>query len=169
MPISQSNNQQLNELVEKLRDILLHRQWKIATAESCTGGGLAYWLTHLAGSSDWFDCGFVSYSNDSKINLLNVNPSTLEKHGAVSQATAIQMANGGLANSDADICVSITGVAGPSRGSAAHPVGTVWTAYSSAHFATYAQLFQLEGTRENIRECAIIAVLKEVLTKINTL
>lgn len=169
MPISQSNNQQLIELVEKLRDILLQRQWKMATAESCTGGGMAYWLTYLAGSSDWFDCGFVSYSNDSKINLLGVNPNTLETQGAVSEATVLQMANGCLTNSDADVCVSITGIAGPGGGTTTQPVGTVWIAYASTHFPTYSQRHQFKGSREDIRTNTILTALHETISKINSL
>lgn len=108
------------------------RKWKIATAESCTGGLVAAALTDIAGSSDVVDRGFVTYSNAAKRDLLAVPAKTLETHGAVSRATAEAMARGALAHSDADLAVAITGIAGPGGGSKDKPVGLV-------HFATAAR------------------------------
>lgn len=106
--------------------LLKSKQLKIVTAESCTGGGLAYWMTSVSGCSDYVERGFVTYCNESKIELLSVNPRDLEKHGAVSKEVAAEMARGALKNSHADIALSITGVAGPLGGSLEKPVGTVW-------------------------------------------
>lgn len=106
--------------------LLKKQQLKIATAESCTGGGLAFWITSVSGSSDYLERGFVTYTNESKVSLLGVNPATLEKHGAVSKEVAAEMAAGVLKNSQADLAFSITGVAGPLGGSPEKPVGTVW-------------------------------------------
>ena len=113
-------------LTEALADALRARAAHIATAESCTGGLIAGACTDLAGSSDWFDRGFVTYSNAAKTELLGVPPALIEQHGAVSEPVARAMAEGALAHSRAQLSVAVTGVAGPSGGSADKPVGTVW-------------------------------------------
>ncbi len=105
--------------------LLKQQQLKLATAESCTGGGLAFWITSVSGSSDYLERGFVTYTNESKIQLLGVDAHLIEKHGAVSKEVAAEMARGALKNSQADIALSITGVAGPLGGSPEKPVGTV--------------------------------------------
>jgi nicotinamide-nucleotide amidase len=102
------------------------RGWRIATAESCTGGLIAAALTHVPGSSDVVDRGFVTYSNDAKTEMLGVDPALIATHGAVSQSVAAAMAEGAVARSLADVAVAVTGVAGPGGGSAEKPVGTVW-------------------------------------------
>lgn len=102
----------------------------LATAESCTGGMIAAALTDIAGSSDVFDRGFVTYSNEAKMDMLGVTSETLDAHGAVSRETAISMAEGALLNSQAEIAVAVTGIAGPTGGSEEKPVGTVWFATS---------------------------------------
>lgn len=107
---------------------LLAQQLKVATAESCTGGYVAKLLTDVPGSSRWFDCGFVTYSNESKQRELGVTSGTLALHGAVSEDTVIEMAVGALAASGAQVAVAISGVAGPDGGTVAHPVGDVWFA-----------------------------------------
>lgn len=104
------------------------RGWMLATAESCTGGGVAHAVTAISGSSEWFDRGFVTYSNAAKQELLGVAEATLVAHGAVSEATAREMAEGALAHSAAQVAVAITGVAGPTGGSPTKPVGLVWFA-----------------------------------------
>lgn len=151
-----------DQLVQQLAEKLLTNKLKLVTAESCTGGGLSAALTNIPGSSTWFERGFVTYSNEAKIELLGVKKSTLEKDGAVSAKCAIEMAVGGLENSKADICISITGIAGPDGGTKDKPVGTVFIgiAYDS-HTSPFAFLFH--GDRNSIREQTIVAALKMLI------
>lgn len=114
----------------KLAELLLARQWRLCTAESCTGGLISAGCTDLAGSSAWFERGFVTYSNDAKMELLGVEERLLRRAGAVCQGVARAMAEGALARSHAQVAVSVTGVAGPSGGSPAKPVGTVWFGFA---------------------------------------
>jgi nicotinamide-nucleotide amidase len=134
---------------------LKKRQWMLVTAESCTGGGLAFWLTSAPGSSAWFERGFVTYSNASKEELLGVKPSTLENWGAVSEETAREMAEGALSKSLATLSLAITGIAGPEGDSPEKPVGTVWFAWKLRNAETQAKAFFLSGNRTEIREQAI--------------
>lgn len=154
----------LYELAKEVGDLLLEKKLKIATAESCTGGGLSYWLTNVPGSSAWFDRGFVTYSNKAKIEMLGVNSSTLNTFGAVSKETANEMAQGVLKFSYADIGVAITGIAGPGGGSDQKPVGTVWLAFyvRGNHPITQAKLFT--GNRELIRYMSILTSLNNLKT-----
>jgi len=142
---------------------LQKQQWLLSTSESCTGGWLSKCCTDLSGSSTWFDRGFVTYSNQSKQDLLNVSLSTLEQHGAVSEQTAIEMAQGALENSAANISVAITGIAGPDGGTTEKPVGTVWIAWSTKDGISKTEIFQLNGDREQIRYQAVIAALKGII------
>jgi len=155
------------KVIDQLANLLMQRQWKLVTAESCTGGGLAFALTSLAGSSQWFERGLVTYSNTAKIELLGVNPATLTQFGAVSQETAQEMAEGALRHSHAHISIAITGVAGPEGGTADKPVGTVWIACAAQHLATHCQLFTLSGDRDAIREQAIEQALKCLINFMN--
>ena len=127
----------------------------MATAESCTGGLIAASCTQLSGSSVWFERGFVTYSNAAKSELLGVPSSLIEVHGAVSEEVAKAMAMGALKHSAADCSVAVTGVAGPTGGSAAKPVGTVWLAWawrdSQQAMHCEAMLQQLKGTRSEVR------------------
>jgi nicotinamide-nucleotide amidase len=109
-----------------LADLLIEKGLALATAESCTAGLIAATCTDLAGSSAWFERGFVTYSNAAKTEMLGVDPAVLEREGAVSEAVARSMVQGALAHSHAQVAVAVTGVAGPSGGSATKPVGTVW-------------------------------------------
>jgi nicotinamide-nucleotide amidase len=122
---------ELEKLAERLGQRLLERGECLAAAESCTGGWLAQSVTAIAGSSAWFDRGFVTYSNAAKIDMLGVPENTLNRHGAVSEAVARAMAQGALAHSRADWTVAITGIAGPGGGSPEKPVGTVCFAWAS--------------------------------------
>lgn len=133
---------------------------RLVTAESCTGGWLAKAITDLAGSSTWFDRGFVTYSNEAKIELLGVRQKTLDMHGAVSEETAREMAAGALANSRADIAVAITGVAGPDGGTVDKPVGTVWIAWAGRDGDTMAAHHVFDGSRNHVRGVAVIEALK---------
>ncbi len=133
---------------------------RLATAESCTGGWLAKAITDLAGSSTWFERGFVTYSNESKLELLRVCQKTLDMHGAVSEESAREMAAGALANSRADIAVAITGVAGPSGGTIDKPVGTVWIAWTSRNGDTMVAHHAYDGSRKHVRGLSVIEALK---------
>ena len=113
-----------------LADLLQKQGWKLVTAESCTGGMIAAACTDLAGSSNWFERGFVSYSNDAKTELLGIDAALIARHGAVSEAVVRAMAAGAISHSKAQVAVAVTGVAGPTGGSAAKPVGTVWFAFA---------------------------------------
>jgi nicotinamide-nucleotide amidase len=148
----------LNEIAKNLKA----RKWKLTTAESCTGGGVAYYITELSGSSAWFERGFVTYSNTAKEEMLGVKLNTLNQHGAVSEATAREMAEGALQNSQAQLAVAITGIAGPLGGSPEKPIGTVWFAWAGINIETKTRLENLIGNRTEIREKAIRIALEEL-------
>ena len=130
--------------------LLLERGWMLATAESCTGGLIAAACTDLAGSSDWFERGFVSYSNAAKTELLGVPPALIAAHGAVSEPVVRAMAEGALARSHAQLSVAVTGIAGPTGGSEDKPVGTVWFAWCGGG-QTLAERQVLTGNRAAVR------------------
>jgi nicotinamide-nucleotide amidase len=115
----------------EMADLLRRRGWRIVTAESCTGGLIAALCTSLAGSSDWFERGFVTYSNAAKAESLGVDAALIASHGAVSEATALAMARGALARSAADVALAVTGIAGPTGATADKPVGLVWLGWAS--------------------------------------
>ena len=154
----------LQAQVEALAAALRARGWMLATAESCTGGLISAACTSLAGSTDWFERGFVTYSNAAKVDLLGVPAMLIDAHGAVSEEVARAMAEGALKRSKAQVSVAVTGVAGPGGGSVAKPVGTVWLAVSTSSGSTVAELLQLAGDRAAVRRqtlvCALDAVLK---------
>lgn len=154
----------IESLTIKLGKQLQQHQWTCVTAESCTGGGLSYWITAVPGSSTWFERGLVTYSNKAKQELLGVNAATLTKFGAVSAETAQEMAMGALQHSPAQISVAITGIAGPDGGTVEKPVGTIWiaSAIKQGEIITRKHLFQ--GDRGAIREQSIIAALELLLT-----
>ena len=116
----------LAELVANVAQWALRAKYRIVTAESCTGGWIAKAFTDLPGSSRWFECGYVTYSNDAKVRDLGVSLRTLNEHGAVSEPTVREMATGALRVTDADVAVAVSGIAGPDGGSVEKPVGTVW-------------------------------------------
>lgn len=146
---------ELLSLAKELGEHLKQRQLKLALAESCTGGMAAQYITAIAGSSVWFDCGFVTYSNQSKQHMLGVSGSTLEKFGAVSEQTAREMAIGALNNSQSDIAGSITGIAGPDGGSTEKPVGTVCFCWAGKHFDAVTATVLFTGDRQKIRQQAV--------------
>ena len=152
------------ELASRVLDACRARALKIATAESCTGGMVAAALTEIAGSSDVFERGFVTYSNEAKQELLGVAEDTLAEYGAVSEETALEMARGALAASRADIAVSITGVAGPGGGTVEKPVGLVWFAVAKrgGDIRAHRRQFLDEG-RAAIREAATRFALELLL------
>ena len=160
---------QLAALSEQVAKILTASNLHLATAESCTGGWLAKLMTDLAGSSAWFECGFVTYSNASKQDMLAVSPSMIEKHGAVSEQTVEAMAQGALDNSHAQLSVAISGIAGPSGAMADKPVGTVWFAWADkrtepAKISSESCYFA--GDREAVRRQAVAHAMEGILALI---
>ncbi len=143
----QSVEQLIPELAAKLRD----RQWMLVTAESCTGGLIAKICTDLAGSSAWFERGLVTYSNQAKIDLLGVSEQALQRHGAVSEAVASEMAAGALAHSRAQIAVAVTGIAGPDGGSEAKPVGSVCFGFAMGQ-DVMCETRHFSGSRDAVRQ-----------------
>lgn len=141
--------------VEKLSDLLREKGLVLSTAESCTGGMIAAEITSLSGSSDIFDRGFVSYSNDAKIQLLGVSPDIIEKHGAVSAECAAKMVSGALKNSNATIALSITGIAGPTGGTPEKPVGLVYIGVCQTGQEPQIEECFFKGSRDEIRENAL--------------
>ena len=135
----------------------------LTTVESCTGGLLAGKLTNIAGSSTWFDRGFITYSNQSKIDCVGVMKSTIQKYGAVSQQTASEMALGGIHYSQGNICLSITGIAGPSGGTKLKPVGTIFFAIAKKQDVIFEHHAFFDGNREDIREKALLFALNQLL------
>jgi nicotinamide-nucleotide amidase len=132
----------------------------LATAESCTGGGVAQAITGIAGSSAWFERGFITYSNLSKQQMLGVAEATLITYGAVSEATVRAMVAGALRHSEAQVALAVSGVAGPDGGTPDKPVGTVWFAWGLKNGMTFARLHQLQGGRDKVRAQAVhIALL----------
>ncbi|HEV8313194.1 MAG TPA: CinA family protein [Burkholderiaceae bacterium] len=137
--------------VRELGDALRARGLLLASAESCTGGLIAAACTTLAGSSDWFDAAFVTYSNAAKSAQLGVPAALIDAHGAVSDEVVRAMAEGALTRSQAGVVVAVTGIAGPSGGSAAKPVGTVWLAWARRGDALHSERLQLAGDRAAVR------------------
>ncbi len=154
---------QITLLAKELGKVLTERRWKCVTAESCTGGGLSYWITSVPGSSEWFERGLVTYSNQAKEELLGVKKNTLKNFGAVSRETAQEMALGALQHCPADISVAITGIAGPDGGSVDKPVGLVWIATATKDGQVNAESYLFLGDRSAIREQAIVAALRQFL------
>ena len=138
----------------------------MATAESCTGGWIAKCCTDLSGSSDWFDRGFVTYSDQSKHDLLGVELGVLKNPGAVSEATAIQMAEGAYRRAGVNAALAVTGVAGPGGGSADKPVGMVWFAWSLEGSPVSSEVMQFEGDRDAVRRQTVIHALSRLLDQL---
>jgi nicotinamide-nucleotide amidase len=142
------------------------RGLKLVTAESCTGGWVAEAVTAISGSSDWFERGFVTYSNEAKQEMLGVRAATLDAAGAVSEETAREMAQGALRRSHAQVAVSITGVAGPTGGTATKPVGMVCFGWALAGGAADVATKHFQGDREQVRRQSVIFALQGVLERI---
>ena len=135
----------------------------MTSAESCTGGLIAAACTDLAGSSNWFERGFVSYSNEAKTELLGVDAALIARHGAVSEEVARAMAQGAIARSRAQVAVAVTGVAGPSGGSAAKPVGTVWFGWATPA-GLVSEMRRFDGDRRQVREATVQYALHRLVT-----
>ncbi len=156
-------DERIEDVARELGLRLAERGMRLAAAESCTGGWLAKAVTDTAGSSAWFERGFVTYSNAAKQDMLGVHEATLAHHGAVSEAAVREMAEGALANSRADIGVSISGIAGPGGATPGKPVGTVWMAWVRRDGETLVRGFVFEGDREAVRAQAVIAACEGLL------
>jgi nicotinamide-nucleotide amidase len=157
------NNSEVDNLATKLGGHLVRKAWQVTTAESCTGGGLAQAITSIAGSSQWFEQGFITYSDQAKQQQLKVSAKMLELRGAVSGPVVVAMATAALQRASADISVAISGIAGPGGGTEEKPVGTVWIAWSMVDGKHFSRLYQFSGSRYQIRECAIIEALKGLI------
>ena len=146
----------------RLGDLLRRRGWRLASAESCTGGLIAAACTALAGSSDWFERGFVTYSNAAKAESLGVPAALINAHGAVSEEVACAMAAGALAHSAAQLAVAVTGIAGPGGAVSGKPVGTVWLALAASGEAPWAERLQLGGDRAAVRAQTVDIALQRL-------
>ena len=150
----------------ELASALRARGARLATAESCTGGLIAAACTTLAGSSDWFERGFVTYSNDAKTEMLGVDPALIARVGAVSEEVARAMAEGALARSEADWAVAVTGIAGPGGAVPGKPVGTVWLALAGSSGPTQAERLQLGGDRTAVREQTVARAFERLIAAV---
>ena len=153
----------LTALAAKLGAILKGRGMMLATAESCTGGGIAEAVTRVPGSSAWFDCAFVTYSYEAKTSMLGVHRDTLVDYGAVSEETAREMADGAISRSRAQVAVAVTGIAGPDGGMPDKPVGTVWFAWKFPKKPVISELCHFAGDRESIRHQTVTHALNKLL------
>lgn len=152
----------MDVLAAQVGELLKVHGMLLATAESCTGGGVAAAVTDIAGSSAWFERGFISYANDAKREMLGVAQDTLQRYGAVSEAAVREMVAGALQHSHAHIALAVSGIAGPGGGSAEKPVGTVWFAWGIKGGACTARLHHLSGDRAEIRAQSVRIALQGV-------
>jgi len=157
------SEQELVDLAEQLGECMKAKGMKLASAESCTGGWLAKIITDIPGSSAWFTGSVVSYSNTAKQSLLGVNESTLNEFGAVSGETVLEMSDGLFLHTDADVAVSISGIAGPDGGSEDKPVGLVWLSWGKRDKSVFANPFNFAGDREAVRKQSIKQALNCLL------
>ncbi len=157
----------LGPLARRVGARLRERGLVLATAESCTGGWIAQAVTSIAGSSEWFERGFVTYSNESKKELLGVRSATLARHGAVSEATAKEMAAGALRRSRAQVAVAVTGIAGPGGGTKRKPVGMVCFAWAEKKGGAKSATRRFAGGREAVRRRSVAFALQGVLERLD--
>jgi len=156
----------MEALARRVGERLRARAAVLVSAESCTGGWIAQAVTSVAGSSAWFDRGFITYSNEAKREMLGVSEQTLARHGAVSEETAREMARGALARSAATLAVSVTGIAGPGGGTAEKPVGMVCFAWAGRGDVS-SETRRFSGDRESVRRQSVIRALEGVLAKLD--
>jgi len=160
------SDESLRKLAEQLGEALQSHQQQLACAESCTGGFASKVVTDIPGSSQWFDRGFVTYTNQSKTGLLGVPAELIAEHGAVSESTARAMAAGVLRHSQAHIGLAVTGIAGPGGGSLDKPVGWVWFAWATRDGRLEAEARQFSGNRDEVRRQAVAHALQGVLKRL---
>ena len=161
--MQQVTESELRELAEQLGECMKAKGMMLASAESCTGGWLAKIITDIPGSSAWFTGSVVSYSNEAKQSLLGVNESTLNEFGAVSGETVLEMSDGLFAHTDADVAVSVSGIAGPDGGTEEKPVGLVWLSWGKRDKSVFANPFNFDGDREEVRKQSIKQALNCLL------
>ncbi|MGE4648774.1 MAG: CinA family protein [Arenicellales bacterium] len=154
----------LVELARQVGQIVLERGWHLATVESCTGGWVAKAITSVPGSSLWFECALVTYSNESKNRLAGVPMELIDTHGAVSSQVSEAMAGGIIVRSNATAAIAVTGIAGPDGGSVQKPVGTVFIAWQVPGHGVRSQRFQFHGDRDAIRRQSVAAALAELIS-----
>jgi len=159
----QDQDQRLVDLSARLGRLLQALGWRITSAESCTGGGVAAAITAVSGSSRWFEYGLVTYANEAKQHLLGVDSKSLAEDGAVSETVVRQMIDGVLALSGAEVAVAVSGIAGPDGGSTEKPVGTVWFAWGTASGERVAGCHHFKGDRNAIQQQAVIQALRGVV------
>lgn len=152
----------VNDLAARVGQLLQQRGLLLTTAESCTGGGVAHAITDIAGSSDWFDCGYITYSNASKTELLDVPAALIAQHGTVSEEIAAAMAQGALSNSNAHVTLSTTGIAGPGGAVPGKPVGTICFGWAKGD-EVHTERLVFNGDRQQIREQTVAHALRGVL------
>jgi nicotinamide-nucleotide amidase len=156
-------NDSIDDLASRLGLALKQRGLVLATAESCTGGGIAEAVTRIPGSSLWFDRGFVTYSYESKVDMLGVERAALLDHGAVSEEIARQMVDGAIARSRGQVAVAVTGIAGPDGGLPDKPVGTVWFAWKFPKKSILSEVCHFQGDRESVRKQTVSHALRKLL------
>jgi nicotinamide-nucleotide amidase len=166
-PTPLSREATTEHLVTRLAQSLLVRQWTLATAESCTGGLIAATCTDLAGSSQWFERGFVTYSNEAKSEMLSVDAALIGAHGAVSEVVARAMAHGAVRHSRAQVAVAVTGVAGPTGGSPDKPVGTVWFGFM-VDGRLSSEMRRFDGDRAQVRTQTVAHALRGLISLLDT-
>ncbi|HCX86473.1 MAG TPA: damage-inducible protein CinA [Gammaproteobacteria bacterium] len=157
-----TKSDELVQIASKVGEILIARGWRLAAVESCTGGWIAKTVTSISGSSDWFECGLVTYSNASKVSLAGVPESLISRHGAVSAEVAKAMVTGVLDRTDASAAVSLTGIAGPGGGSAEKPVGTVYMGWQLPGVDAVSERFHFHGARDEVRWQSVATALSEL-------
>ncbi len=163
MENSKSTDTSLEALARRVGEVLKKRAVMLTTAESCTGGLVAQTVTSIAGSSEWFERGFIAYTNLAKREMLGVETATLARFGAVSEQTARAMAEGALAHSHAQAALAVTGIAGPTGGTPEKPVGTVWFAWAGKAGETVTAKHAFQGDRDAVRRQAVHVALEGVL------
>jgi nicotinamide-nucleotide amidase len=163
-----ASDSELSELARRVGQGLKSAGWRLALAESCTGGWLGKVVTDVAGSSAWFECGLITYSNEAKQQLLGVTATALSRSGAVSAEVAEAMAQGALASSAANLALAVTGIAGPEGGTADKPLGLVWFALAVKHGATETLSRQFDGDRDAVRRQAVQTGLDLILAATRT-
>ncbi len=157
------NDDDITALSARVGEVLKSRGLMMATAESCTGGGIAEAITRIAGSSAWFDRGFVTYSYEAKVDLLGVKRESLVDYGAVSAETAHDMVEGAISSSRAQVAVAVTGIAGPEGGMPGKPVGTVWFAWKFPKKPIISEVCHFSGDRTSVRQQTVAHALEQLL------